>query len=175
MASQDVRLSKFKADFIQQESEMTNKINIVLKAITDRMAGALPSDMVKNSKLNVNSTTSVLSARSYPTEDPQCSTHIHGSINTNTIHLKQQSNSRDSKAEEEDKDDYDRGCRKPSDLEDGFYKDTTKLGPEYMTGMDDEGEVTKFLIKSEEEIFTVLGDGVGIKTRRRHVSSNVKI
>ncbi|GJW43433.1 hypothetical protein Tco_0072232 [Tanacetum coccineum] len=39
-------------------------------------------------------------------------------------------------------DDYDRGCRKPSDLEDGFYKDTIKLGPEYVTGMDDEGEVT---------------------------------
>nr|GEU82333.1 MAK10-like protein [Tanacetum cinerariifolium] len=39
-------------------------------------------------------------------------------------------------------DDYDRGCRKPSDLEDGFYRDTTKLGSEYLTGMDDEGEVT---------------------------------
>ncbi|GJU32109.1 hypothetical protein Tco_1175698 [Tanacetum coccineum] len=39
-------------------------------------------------------------------------------------------------------DNYDRGCRKPSDLEDGFYRDTNKLGPEYITGMDDEGEVT---------------------------------
>ncbi|GKA28889.1 hypothetical protein Tco_0715134 [Tanacetum coccineum] len=39
-------------------------------------------------------------------------------------------------------DDYDRGCRKSSDLEDGFYRDTIKLGPEYVTGMDDEGEVT---------------------------------
>ncbi|GKD74646.1 hypothetical protein Tco_1332928, partial [Tanacetum coccineum] len=39
-------------------------------------------------------------------------------------------------------DDYDRGCRKPFDLEDGSYKDTIKLGPEYVTGMDDEGEVT---------------------------------
>ncbi|GKC53104.1 hypothetical protein Tco_1075849 [Tanacetum coccineum] len=38
-------------------------------------------------------------------------------------------------------DDYDRGCRKPSDLEDGFYKDTIKLGPEYLDGMDDKGEV----------------------------------
>ncbi|GJU48070.1 hypothetical protein Tco_1217625 [Tanacetum coccineum] len=35
-------------------------------------------------------------------------------------------------------DDYDRGCRKPSDLENGFYKDTIMLGPEYVTGMDDE-------------------------------------
>ncbi|GKD78426.1 hypothetical protein Tco_1341047 [Tanacetum coccineum] len=78
MPSQDARLSTFEANFKQQQSEMTNKINIVLKAITDQMAGALPSDMVKNSKLNINSTTSVLSARSYPTEDPQCSTYIHG-------------------------------------------------------------------------------------------------
>ncbi|GJT63686.1 MAK10-like protein [Tanacetum coccineum] len=35
-------------------------------------------------------------------------------------------------------DDYDRGCRKPSDLEDGFYRDTIKLGPEYVTGITDE-------------------------------------
>ncbi|GJW55653.1 MAK10-like protein [Tanacetum coccineum] len=59
MASQDVRLSKFEADFKQQQSKMTNKINTVLKAITDRMAGALPSDTVKNPKLNVNSTSPV--------------------------------------------------------------------------------------------------------------------
>ncbi|GJV27263.1 hypothetical protein Tco_1383711 [Tanacetum coccineum] len=69
MASQDARLSKFEADFKQQQSEMTNKIDTVLKAITDQIAGALPSDTVKNPKLNVNSTTLVLSARSYPTED----------------------------------------------------------------------------------------------------------
>ncbi|GKA46420.1 hypothetical protein Tco_0739303 [Tanacetum coccineum] len=36
-------------------------------------------------------------------------------------------------------DDYDKGCRKPSDLEDGFYRDTIKLGPKYLTRMDDEG------------------------------------
>ncbi|GJR28916.1 protein kinase-like domain, concanavalin A-like lectin/glucanase domain protein [Tanacetum coccineum] len=103
MASQDARLSKFEADFKQQQSEMTNKIDTVLKAITDRMAGALPSDTVKNPKLNVNTTTSVLFARSYPTEDPQCSTYIHGSINAITIHLKQQSNSRNSKVEEKER------------------------------------------------------------------------
>ncbi|GJV53014.1 hypothetical protein Tco_1448755, partial [Tanacetum coccineum] len=77
MASQDAKLSKFEADFKQQQSEMTNKIDTVLKAITDRMARALPSDTVKNPKLNVNSTSLVLSAHSYPTEDPQCSTRIH--------------------------------------------------------------------------------------------------
>ncbi|GJV44251.1 hypothetical protein Tco_0785997 [Tanacetum coccineum] len=245
----DARLSKFKSDFKQQQSEMTNKINTILKAITDRIAGALPSDTVKNPKL---STYPVLAARSYPTEDSQCSTHIHGSINTITIYPKQQNDSRDSMGEEEEQeregnpkdtntiayieerrdtpllerkditavgnlgsnkddegiewkhglmtfmdetkevtikipykdpekselsseghdllssgvilseDDYDRGCRKPSDLKDGFYKDIIKLGPEYLTGVDDEGEVTKFLIKNEEEIFTDAGDGVRI-------------
>nr|GEY89373.1 protein kinase-like domain, concanavalin A-like lectin/glucanase domain protein [Tanacetum cinerariifolium] len=34
-------------------------------------------------------------------------------------------------------DDYNRGCKKPSDLEHGFYIDTIKLGPEYLTRMDD--------------------------------------
>ncbi|GKD89920.1 hypothetical protein Tco_1365427 [Tanacetum coccineum] len=62
MASQDATLSKFESDFEQLQSEMTNKIDIVLKAITDRIAGALPSDTVKNPKLN---TSSVLSVRSY--------------------------------------------------------------------------------------------------------------
>ncbi|GJX10348.1 MAK10-like protein [Tanacetum coccineum] len=81
MASQDARLSKFEADFKQQQGEMTNKIDTVLKAISDRIMGALPSDMVKNLKLNVNSTSLVLSARSYPMEDPQSSSHIHNSIN----------------------------------------------------------------------------------------------
>ncbi|GKC84093.1 MAK10-like protein [Tanacetum coccineum] len=81
MASQDARLSKFEADFKQQQGEITNKIDIVLKAINDRMTGALPCDMVKNPKPNVNSASLILSARSYPTEDPQCSSHPLNSIN----------------------------------------------------------------------------------------------
>ncbi|GKA13251.1 hypothetical protein Tco_0692897 [Tanacetum coccineum] len=93
----DARLSKFEADFKQQQNEMTNKIDTVLKAITDRIAGALPRDMVKNPKL---STSLVLSARSYLTMDPQCLTHVHGSINAVTIHPKQQSNSYDDRTEE---------------------------------------------------------------------------
>ncbi|GJU07167.1 putative ribonuclease H-like domain-containing protein [Tanacetum coccineum] len=98
MASRDARLSKFEADFKQQQSEMTNKVDTILKAITDRIEGTLPSHAIKNPKL---STSLVLSARSYPAEDPQCSTHVHGSINTITIHPKQQNDSRDSMAEGE--------------------------------------------------------------------------
>ncbi|GJX63075.1 hypothetical protein Tco_0295975 [Tanacetum coccineum] len=43
---------RFEADFKQQQSEMTNKISTVLKAITYRITVALPSDMVKNLELN---------------------------------------------------------------------------------------------------------------------------
>ncbi|GJT74170.1 hypothetical protein Tco_1040895 [Tanacetum coccineum] len=86
MASQDARLSKFEDNFKQQQSEMTNKIDTVLKAITDQIAGTLPSNTVKNPKLD---TTPVLSTRSYLPEDPQCSTHIHSSINAIAIYPKQ--------------------------------------------------------------------------------------
>ncbi|GJU03928.1 retrotransposon ORF1 [Tanacetum coccineum] len=92
MASQDARLFKFEANFKQQQSEMTNKIDTMLKAITDRIAGTLPSDIVMNPKLGTHP---VLSARSYPTNDPQCSTHIHSSINAITIHPKQPEESQD--------------------------------------------------------------------------------
>ncbi|GJY99265.1 hypothetical protein Tco_0516695 [Tanacetum coccineum] len=85
MASQDARLSNYEADFKQQQGEMTNIIDTVLKAINDRMTGALPSDTVKNPKLNVNSTSLVSSALSYPTQDPQCSSYIHNLINAITM------------------------------------------------------------------------------------------
>nr|GEY71703.1 MAK10-like protein [Tanacetum cinerariifolium] len=117
MASQDARLSKFEVDFKQQQSKMTNKIDTVLKAITDRLAGSLPGDTVKNLKLNINSTTLVLSARSYPTEDPQCSTHIYGSINAITIHPKQQSdphNDEPAESGEEEKDSPENTNTNPS-------------------------------------------------------------
>ncbi|GJT79679.1 hypothetical protein Tco_1054021 [Tanacetum coccineum] len=67
----DARLSKFEADFKQQQSEMTNKINTI----------ALPSDTIKIPKLNVNPASSVLSARSYPIEDPQSSSRPFNSVN----------------------------------------------------------------------------------------------
>ncbi|GJS36973.1 hypothetical protein Tco_0535355 [Tanacetum coccineum] len=104
MASQDARLSKFEADFKQRQSEMTNKIDTVLKAITGRIAGALPSDTVKNPKL---STSPVLSARSYPNIDPQFSNHIQGLINAVTIHFEKQSDSYDEKAKENEEEEKD--------------------------------------------------------------------
>ncbi|GJX72293.1 hypothetical protein Tco_0309464 [Tanacetum coccineum] len=104
MASQDARLSKFEANFKQQQSEMTNKINIVLKAITNKIIGTLPSDTVKNLKL---STSLVSSARSYPNMDPQCSNHIHSLINAIIIHSEQQSDSYDEKSNENKKEEND--------------------------------------------------------------------
>nr|GEU86590.1 MAK10-like protein [Tanacetum cinerariifolium] len=64
--ARDARLSKFEADF-KQQSKMTNKIDTVLKAITDQIAGTPPNDTVKNPKLN---TSPVSAARSYPNMDP---------------------------------------------------------------------------------------------------------
>ncbi|GKB88997.1 DNA-directed DNA polymerase [Tanacetum coccineum] len=63
MASQDARLSKFEADFKQQQSEMTNKIDTVLKAITDQITGTLPSDTVKNPKLGTHPVSSAQQVR----------------------------------------------------------------------------------------------------------------
>ncbi|GJZ31103.1 hypothetical protein Tco_0576150 [Tanacetum coccineum] len=84
-----VKLSKFEADFKQQQSDMTNKIDTFLKAINDRMTGALPSNTVKNPKLNVNSASLVLFARSYPREDPQSSSHPLNLINAIKLCSKQ--------------------------------------------------------------------------------------
>nr|GEV51326.1 hypothetical protein [Tanacetum cinerariifolium] len=58
MVSQDARLSKFEADFKQQQSEMTHKIDTVLRAITNRIVGALgnskPFDTLADSWACVN-------------------------------------------------------------------------------------------------------------------------
>ncbi|GJY99402.1 zinc finger, CCHC-type containing protein [Tanacetum coccineum] len=78
-------------------AKLRNDILIILKAITDRITGALPSNTIKNPKLNVNSTSPVLSARSYLTEDPQCSTCIHSSINAITKCFKKPNKSGDNK------------------------------------------------------------------------------
>ncbi|GKB39860.1 hypothetical protein Tco_0884802 [Tanacetum coccineum] len=83
---------------------MTNKIDTMLKAITNRIAGALPSDTIKNLKM---STSPVLSAHSYPNMDLQCSTHIQGSINTVTIQSEKQSESYDEKAKKNEKEEKD--------------------------------------------------------------------
>ncbi|GJY79537.1 hypothetical protein Tco_0485338 [Tanacetum coccineum] len=53
--------------------------------------------MEKNPKLNVNSTSPVLSARSYPVEDPQCSARIYNWINAITIYPKKPSKPHDDK------------------------------------------------------------------------------
>ncbi|GJR08545.1 hypothetical protein Tco_0791197 [Tanacetum coccineum] len=82
--------------FVEYASSRTDEAG-VLKAITDRIKGALPSDTIKNLKL---STSPVLLACSYPTLDPQCSTHVHGSMNVIMIHPKQQSDTHDDKIRE---------------------------------------------------------------------------
>ncbi|GJX92829.1 MAK10-like protein [Tanacetum coccineum] len=56
----------------------------MLKAITDQIAGTLPSNTIKNPKLRTHP---VLSARSYPTINPQCSSHPSTLINAIKTHF----------------------------------------------------------------------------------------
>ncbi|GKC68992.1 hypothetical protein Tco_1114875 [Tanacetum coccineum] len=83
----------------------TMKMEILLEPTSNKLlVGALLSDTIKNPKL---STYPVFSNRSFPTEDPQCSTHIHGLINAVTIHPKQQSDSYDDKIRENEEEEKD--------------------------------------------------------------------
>nr|GEU62316.1 MAK10-like protein [Tanacetum cinerariifolium] len=67
----DARLSKFEADFKQQQSEMTNKIDTVLKAITDRIAGALPSDTAHSKEANISQTSQLRPRMEIETQQPE--------------------------------------------------------------------------------------------------------
>ncbi|GJZ91430.1 hypothetical protein Tco_0663357 [Tanacetum coccineum] len=77
-----------KQAFVEYASSRTDEAGV---KGDDQIAGTLPSDMVKNPKLGTHL---VSSACSHPTTDPQCSTQIHNSINTITIHPKQPEKSR---------------------------------------------------------------------------------
>ncbi|GJU88659.1 MAK10-like protein [Tanacetum coccineum] len=77
MASQDAKMSLLECEMKQQLSEMTNKFDMMLKAMNDR-SGALPTDTIKNPKVSVNATSSMLS---YPScEDPQGSSTTTDSV-----------------------------------------------------------------------------------------------
>ncbi|GJV01346.1 hypothetical protein Tco_1334915 [Tanacetum coccineum] len=122
MASQEARLSKFEADFKQQQSEMTYKIDIVLKVITDRITRALPSD---------TSVRSEETAYKMPHKIEQYNSLSNlEKENTKSVYLRN----------EEDK---KRGVDYVMSKILGFYKECLELGPEYLTGLEDEGEVTK--------------------------------
>nr|GFA54834.1 MAK10-like protein [Tanacetum cinerariifolium] len=60
------RTDEVGADFKRQQGEMTNKIDIMLKAITDQITGTLPSGTVKNPKLSISP---ISYACSYPKMD----------------------------------------------------------------------------------------------------------
>ncbi|GJZ39593.1 hypothetical protein Tco_0586156 [Tanacetum coccineum] len=137
---------------------MTNKIHIVLKAITDRITGALPSDTVKNSKLNVNSTSPVSSARSYPTIDPQYTSHPSNSINTvkkcyNKTNYFQKDQSQP----------VTRIRTQPPEGPEQTLKDEFKDLHLNMPVLEVLAHaLMKVFKKNEEKIFTVAGDGVRI-------------
>nr|GEW21722.1 50S ribosomal protein L11, chloroplastic [Tanacetum cinerariifolium] len=123
MASQDARLSKFEADFEQQQSEMTNKIDTFLKAINDRMTGSLPSGMVRFA----NGTDEI--AYKMP--------HKIKQFNSLTDLEKEHTKSVCFRNEEDKR----RGVEYVMNKILGFYKISLELGPEYLIGLE-EGEVS---------------------------------
>ncbi|GKB50924.1 putative reverse transcriptase domain-containing protein [Tanacetum coccineum] len=78
MTSQDAKLSKFEANFKQQQSEMTTKSKVCEGPSPIEIAGHLPSDTDRTLKLETHP---VSFARSYLIIDPQCSSHPSTSIN----------------------------------------------------------------------------------------------
>ncbi|GKC34602.1 hypothetical protein Tco_1046986 [Tanacetum coccineum] len=75
---QHAKTSRFEADFKQYQSEVTNKLDTFLKAFNDQIPGLLPSDTVKNPKLNTNPTSS---PHSHLTGDPQIPSNSFKSVN----------------------------------------------------------------------------------------------
>nr|GEU71967.1 MAK10-like protein [Tanacetum cinerariifolium] len=176
MASQDARLSKFEFDFKQQQSKMTNKIDIVLKAITDRIVGALPSDTVESNphdckpeeneeeekdspiKINTNPSTLPDSSISFITEKVLKLNSFFESLGLvpllsgtefvctkgddgDVMFIKIVKKNDDSSMEEPDED-RRKGVEYAMSKILRFYKECLELRPEYVTGMNDEGEVT---------------------------------
>nr|GEX32452.1 MAK10-like protein [Tanacetum cinerariifolium] len=84
---------RFEGDFKRKQGEITNKIDTVLKAITDQIADTLPSDAVKNPKLGISL---VSFAHSYLKMDPQCSSCPYTSISAIKAHFKEATNSQTS-------------------------------------------------------------------------------
>ncbi|GJY42041.1 hypothetical protein Tco_0429311 [Tanacetum coccineum] len=123
MASQDARLSKFEVDFKQQQSEMTNKIDTVLKAITDRITGTLPKDDEEVMFIEI-----IRDDDEPQNEDPNEERDLEKE-HTKSVYLRNEEDKR-------------RGVEYVMSKILGFYKECLELGPEYLTGVDDKGEVT---------------------------------
>ncbi|GJX04356.1 retrotransposon ORF1 [Tanacetum coccineum] len=87
----------------------TKSTSVFKGTSTDRMRSIPRGHGLRNPKLNVNSTSPILFARSYPTKDPQCSTHILVSITVHSqIHpSRQQCNPHNDKPEEEEQEEKD--------------------------------------------------------------------
>ncbi|GKA89464.1 hypothetical protein Tco_0811276 [Tanacetum coccineum] len=137
MASQDVRLYKFEANFKQQESKMINKIDIVLKAITDRIACTLPSDTVKNPKLGTHPVSSALRFTNGDDEVSYKMPHKIEQYNSLSNLEKEHTKSVYLRNEEDKRRGVDYVMSKIL----GFYEECLVLGPEYATGLEDEEEV----------------------------------
>ncbi|GJV39063.1 hypothetical protein Tco_1417503 [Tanacetum coccineum] len=170
MESQKARFSKFEADFKQQQSEMTNKIDTILKAITDRIMGALPSDMPEEEEQEEKDDPENINTNPSLPPDPSVSFIIEKVRNFTYVidfmiiedisSIIDQGVSQDSLSDLErehtksvylrNEEDKRRGVEYVMNKILGFYKACLKLGPEYLIGIASEREVT--------DIKEILGD-----------------
>ncbi|GKA46503.1 hypothetical protein Tco_0739386 [Tanacetum coccineum] len=130
-------LSKFEADFKQQQGEMTNKIDIVLKAITDRIMGALKcwNFTYVVDFMIVEDISSII--------DPRLSQVVLGKPFVEISNMTHGLSLRvvkftDGINEIAYKEDKRRGGEYVMSRILGFYKECLELGPEYLTGVADE-------------------------------------
>ncbi|GJS36885.1 hypothetical protein Tco_0535267 [Tanacetum coccineum] len=139
MASQDARLSKFEADFKQQQSEMTNKIDTVLKAITDQIAELVPPS--SNTKLiyTKEEDDDVMFIEIISKDDNSCKEEPEAE--GQEVEYFDIFPTKSELAYHKNEDDKRRGVEYVMSKILGFYKECLELGLEYLTGMDDEGEV----------------------------------
>ena len=88
MASQEARIARFEADFKQQQSEMTNKLDNLLKALNNQVLSPPHKDARTNSEP--------------PVKDPSSSKQVHF---VNVVTIKPINRSDDSKPKDDVKED----------------------------------------------------------------------
>ncbi|GJZ65015.1 hypothetical protein Tco_0621711 [Tanacetum coccineum] len=152
MAYQDARLSKFEADFKQQQSEMTNKIDTetslmsdfrIVEDISSIIDPRLSQVVLGKPFVEISSTTHD------PPEGVVRFTNRTNEVAYKMSHKIEQYNSLSDLEKEHTKlvylrNEEDKRRRVENMMSKilGFYKECLELGPEHMTGMEDEGEVT---------------------------------
>ena len=134
MASQEARIARFEADFKQQQSEMTNKLDNLLKALNNQVLSPPHKDARTNS--------------GPPVKDPSSSKQVHF---VNVVTIKPIDRSEDSepkddvKEDEVDKETREIESREVEEEEDYFNKLPTREEKAYHKNLFNDAETGYFL------------------------------